>query len=212
VATYIQHSSLVANGLHGAFNDEWWFDASRGGGILNAGGIHYIDRFLDWLGPIDAVSAVLQVTGDRPHDGAEDTYTAMFRFASGCVGLLQHCAAARGNPSRLCRVIGDAGSVWLEGGATWMAEDTPAREVAVPDDLRLPDPPPPSSDPKHAFTSIELPPYTRLAERWRDLILGLPVSPNAPVTPTFAAGLASQQVLDAMRASSLGNGAWVPVS
>ena len=27
VATFVQHSALVADGVHGAFNDEWWFDA-----------------------------------------------------------------------------------------------------------------------------------------------------------------------------------------
>jgi predicted dehydrogenase len=209
VATYIQHSSLVAHGLHAAFNDEWWFDAARGGGILNAGGIHYIDRFLDWLGPIEAVSAVLQVTGERPASAAEDTYTVLFRFTSGCTGLLQHCAAARGNPSRLCRVIGDTGSVWLDGGATWLADAAPAHVVEVPEDLLLPAAPPPSADPKHAFTAIELPPYTRLAERWRDLIVGRAIPADAPRTPTFREGLSSQRVLDAMRASSADHGAWV---
>jgi predicted dehydrogenase len=211
VATMVQHSPLVAAGLHGAFNDEWWFDAARGGGILNAAGIHYVDRFRTWLGDVVAVSAQLQVAGPRPPDAAEDTYTVHLRFASGCTGLIQHCAAARGTPARLCRVIGDRGSVWLDGGQVWLADDEPPRPVAVPDDLLLPDPPPPSDDPKHAFTTIELPPYTRLAERWRDLIEGRDVDPLAPATPAFRDGLRDQRVIDAVRASSAAGGAWLDV-
>jgi predicted dehydrogenase len=212
LATFVQHSPLVAGGLHGAFNEEWWFDADRGGGILNAAGIHYVDRFRTWLGDVVAVSATLQVAGDRPADAAEDTYTVQLRFASGCLGLIQHCAAARGAPARLCRVIGDRGSVWLDGGDVWLADDEPARPLGVPADLVLPDPPPASDDPKHAFTAIELPPYTRLAERWRDLIEGRPIDPSAPATPTFRDGLQDQRVIDAVRASSAAVGAWIPVT
>ena len=211
VATMIQHSPLVATGLHGAFNDEWWFDGARGGGILNAAGIHYVDRYRTWLGDVAAVSARLQVAGARPVESAEDTYTVQLRFASGCTGLIQHCAAARGAPARLCRVIGDRGSVWLDGGQVWLADDVPARPLDVPADLVLPEPPAPSDDPKHAFTAIELPPYTRLAERWRDLIEGRDVDPQAPATPTFRDGLRDQRVIDAVRASSAAGGAWVDV-
>ena len=35
-ATCVQITSLVAGGVHKAFNEEWWFDRDRGGGILNA--------------------------------------------------------------------------------------------------------------------------------------------------------------------------------
>jgi predicted dehydrogenase len=211
LATFIQHSPLVATGLHGAFNEEWWFDGKRGGGILNAAGIHYVDRLRSWLGDIVGVSAHLQVAGARPTDGAEDTYTVHLRFASGCTGLIQHCAAARGAATRLCRVIGDQGSVWLDGGEVWLADDGPPRTVVVPADLVLPEPPAASDDPKHAFTAIELPPYTRLAERWRDLIEGDAIDPLAPATPTFRDGLEAQRVIDAVRSSSAAGGAWVDV-
>ena len=66
LATFVLHSGIVARGLHEAFNEEWWFSAERGGGMLGAGGIHFIDRFRTWFGDIDRVSAVLQVAGDRP--------------------------------------------------------------------------------------------------------------------------------------------------
>jgi predicted dehydrogenase len=61
------------------------------------------------------------------------------------------------------------------------------------------------------FTSIELPPYTRLAERFRDLILGAPIAPGQPPTPTFADALAVQRVIDAIRASGQAHGARIDV-
>jgi predicted dehydrogenase len=212
VASFLLHSGIVARGLHGAFNDEWWFNAERGGGMLGAGGIHFIDRFRTWLGDIARVSAFLQVAGDRPADQAEDTYTTMLQFDSGAVAMMQHSSAAYGPPTRVCRVIGAGGSVWLEDGRAWLADAESSRPVEVPDDLALPDPPPPSDDPKHAFTQLELPPYTRLAERWRDLMLGRQIDPGAPETPSFADGLYLQIVLDAMRASSSAGGRWVDIN
>jgi predicted dehydrogenase len=217
LATFVQHSPLVARGLHGAFNDEWWFDAARGGGILNAAGIHYIDRFRTWLGEIRSVSALLQVVGDRSAlptsiEQAEDTYTVLMRFESGCLGMLQHCAASRGAPMRQCRVVGSTGSVSLDAGQVWLADDNEVRALATPPDLALPAPPPAGDDPKHAFTGIELPPYVRLAQRFRDLIEGRPVDDAAPPTPTFRDGVAGQSVLDAIRASSRDHGAWVDIS
>ncbi len=189
VATFLQHSGILARGLHGAFNEEWWFDRQRGGGMLGAGGIHFVDRFRTWLGDIGRVSAVLQVAADRPTDQAEDTYTAMLQFECGCLGMMQHSSAVYGRPDRICRVIGSAGAVWLEDGRAWLADGASARPLDVPDDLRLPEPPPASDDPKHAFTRLELPPYTRLAERFRDLILrrsiaaGCPRDPDVPRRP-----------------------------
>jgi predicted dehydrogenase len=211
IATYVQHSRLLAGGLHGAFNDEWWFDAERGGGILGGGGIHYIDRFRTWLGEITAVSAFLHVVGDRPQDQAEDTYTLSLRFESGCLGTIQHCAATHAEPARVCRVVGSTGTVSFDGGVLRLYDADGAHDLDVPDDLRLPDPPPPSEDVKHSFTTIELPPYTRLAERFRDEVLGREIGPDAPPTPTFADAVRGQQVLDAIRTSARAQGRWLDI-
>ena len=211
LATFVLHSGIVARGLHRAFNEEWWFSAERGGGMLGAGGIHFIDRFRTWFGDIDRVSAVLQVAGDRPADQAEDTYSAMLQFASGTLAVMQHSSAVYGPPNRVCRVIGSKGSVWLEDGRAWLADDRFSGPIEVPDDLQMPDPPPATDDPKHAFTQLELPPYTRLAERFRDLILGRKIRAGSPETPTFRDGFYLQTVLDAMRASSARAGAWVDI-
>ncbi len=217
LATFLQISSLVAGGLHLAFNEEWWFDASRGGGILNAAAPHNIDRFRSWAGEIDAVSARLNVVGPRnANEGtAEDTYTATFRMRDGATALMQHCAAAWGEPTMAFKIVGSTGTITLGRDTATIGRGAGHSEpLVIPDDLRLPDVVIAEGDPKHAFTFMELPPFVRLAERFRDAIVrNDPAwSPTgAPLTPTFADALAAQRVIDAMRASSSENAEWVDI-
>ena len=57
---------------------------------------------------------------------------------------------------------------------------------------------------------LELVPYTRLAEAFRDRILGRPLAPD--VRPaTFADGVAAMSVLDAIRGSAAQGGAWTSI-
>ena len=211
-------SSLVAGGLHPAFNDEWWFDPGRGGGILNAAGPHNIDRFRMWVGDIDAVSARLDVTRTRSADdgGAEDAYTAMFRMRNGATAVMQHGAATWGEPTYVFKLVGERGSITLgRDHATLGRGSGDTAELELPADLALPDASVPAGDPKHAFTAIELPPFVRLAERFREAIERSDPSwspPGAPPTPTFADALAAQRVVDAMRHSSVEGGAWVEIA
>jgi predicted dehydrogenase len=212
LATFVQHSGLVAGGLPETFNADWWLDPARGGGILNAAGVHVIDRFRSWFGEVEVVSGQLGHTSPTSRGGAEDTYTASLRFANGCLATLQHCAGSRGPGLRVCRVVGEAGTVQLEGGGVRLADAQSDGMAEVPPDLVLPPPPEPSSDPREVFTWLELPAYTRLAERFRDLIEGQTFDPLAPATPTFAEALRNQRVSDAIRASDARGGAWVNVS
>ncbi len=211
LATFVQHSALVANGLPQAFNADWWLDGARGGGILNAAGIHVIDRFRSWFGEVEAVSGQLGHTSPTSRGGAEDTYTASLRFASGCFATMQHCAGSQGPGLRICRVVGDEGTVQLDAGAVHLANSRSSGIVDVPADLQLPPPPEASCDPREVFTWLELPAYTRLAERFGDLIDGRTFYPSAPATPTFAEALRNQRVGDAIRVSSARGGAWVDV-
>jgi len=73
--------------------------------------------------------------------------------------------------------------------------------------MKLPPPNPPPAellsttyDMLHSM-GIDLGPYTRLYETFRDRILGRPV-PDDPRAATFADGVAIQAVLDAIRRSS----------
>lgn len=215
--TFLQISSLVAGGIHPAFNEDWWFDASRGGGILNAAAPHNIDRFRMWVGEVDAVSARLDVARAEHGEGndAEDTYTAMFRMRDGATAMLQHCAAAWGEPTYAFKVVGDRGTITLgRDTATVGRGPGDLADLEIPADLALPEVDIPTGDPKHAFTFMELPPFVRLAERFRDAIERRDPAwspPGAPRSPTFADALATQRIIDAMRTSSREDAAWVPV-
>lgn len=205
-ATFISHSGLVANGLPTAFNDEWWADAAAGGGILNAAGVHVLDRLHTWLGPIAAVSGRVQQVGSL-EGGAEDTYSALMHTAGGTSISVQHCSAAQGEGVSVCKVIGSEGSVRLDKGVAHLSSGGESGPIEIPDDL-VPPPTPEfdADDPKHAFTAFELPLFIRLAERLRDEIVGAPYAADAPATPTFADGLATQLVIDAIRHSSADGG------
>ncbi len=215
LATFLQISSLVAGELPGAFNEEWWFDPSRGGGIVNAAAPHNIDRFRCWAGEIDAVSARLDVVGSRRSSAAvaEDTCTAMFRMRSGATAQFQHCAGAWGEPTYAFKLVGTEGTLTIGREAATIGRPGGGFEtLVVPDDLLLAEFDHPRDDPKHAFTGIELPPFVRLAERFRQAIeRGDPDwSPaGQPPTPTFADALATQRVIDAIRRSSAEGGAWI---
>lgn len=216
VATCIQFSPLVAGGVHKAFNEDWWFDRGRGGGIFNASGSHYIDRFRTWLGEVEAVSAHLNVVGDHPADDAEDTYTISLRLASGALGTIQQCSASWGTGQRVIRAVGSKGSVWLDGNDALLGTSDGVRTLELPAELAVPAPPLPSDDPKHAFTTMELPPFTKLAERFRAAIeAGDPHfegAPGTPPSPTFRDALMVQRAMDAARRSSERNGEWTDVA
>jgi predicted dehydrogenase len=190
----------------------WWSDRDQGGGWLGAQAAHMIDQVRVTLGEFEGVSAGLNLVADRSMS-AEDSFMVHFRLRSGVEGVMQSTAGAWGPPLLITRFAGTGGTVWVDFDKVWLATRGGAREVAVPDDLRLapPDPPPAdllvtAYDKLHAF-GIDLAPYTRVAETFRDLILGRPV-PADPAPATFADGVASMIVLDAIRRSAAER-AWV---
>ena len=80
------------------------------------------------------------------------------------------------------------------------------RELEVPEELRLPEPPP-AADPNSSrrMSHFEIGPFTRFCEALRDGVEGREI--RSPVKiPTFRDGLASMQVIDAMRKSSAAGG------
>jgi predicted dehydrogenase len=166
-----------------------------------------------WLGEVAAVSAAMGMTSDRDERGdrdgsdvhAEDTFTARLTTADGCAVAFQQTAGAWGPMVQVTRVAGTRGTLWLDGSDVWLADATGTRQLAVPGDLRLPDAPAPSDDPRHRFTHLELGPYTRLAEAFRERILGQPSS-SAISPATFDDGVACMEVLDAMRRSTAAGG------
>jgi predicted dehydrogenase len=184
---------------------KWWFDVDAGGGWLGAGGSHIIDQIRAWFGEFESLSANLLTVSDRK-DVADDTYSMRFRMQNGVEGGMQQCAGAWGPMASLWRCAGSKGTVYIDAGKVMVADKSGSRELPLPDDLMLP-PAPPAADPNGAnrLSHLELGPFTRLAEALRDRILGKPEA-SAVTPPTFADGLASMKVMDAVRASAARGG------
>jgi predicted dehydrogenase len=173
---------------------------------LGAHAAHVIDQIRSTLGELSGVSAALPVVSDREWT-AEDTYSVHFRLASGCVGTMQGSAADWGPILMVSRIAGSEATIWTEGDVVRVADASGTRTVTPPDDLVVaPAEPPPSDlletayDLLHA-TGIDMGPYTRWMETFRDLVLGVDVKPD-PAPATFADGVANMRVLDAIRRSA----------
>jgi predicted dehydrogenase len=213
LATFLLHAPMLADPK--AEVPEWWSDASQGGGWLGAYATHVVDQIRTTLGEFEGVSAALPVVAERDWT-ADDGYSVRFRLRSGVDGILQSTAADWGPFLAVARIVGSSGSAWSEGDAVKVADRTGTHEVPVPEDLRLPPPSPPPGDLLHTAYDmlhaggIDLGPYTRLCELFRDRILGRAVAKD-PLPPTFADGVASMAVIDAIRRSAA-RGRWVAVA
>lgn len=205
LATFLLHIPLLAD--PDAEVPVWWGDAAAGGGWLGAQGSHVVDQIRTTLGEFVSVSASLPSVGEHAWS-AEDAYLVHFRLRNGCAGLFQSVAGDRGPMLFATRVAGTRGTVWAEGDRVRVAAADGTRDVACPLELAVaaPDPPPPdllvsAYDLLHS-TGIDIGPYTRLAERFRTRIEGAPGMLD-PAPATFADGVASMEVLDAIRQSAL---------
>lgn len=184
----------------------WWFDKEAGGGWLGAGGSHIVDQVRAWLGDFASLSANLMVVSDR-ENVAEDSYSLRFLMKNGVEGSMQQSAGAWGPAATLLRCAGTKGTLWIDGGKVFVADRQGSRELSMPEDLRLP-PAPAAADPNSSrrLSHLELPLFIRLCEALRSAIDKREVRSPVPV-PTFRDGLASMQVLDAIRASAAQGGA-----
>jgi predicted dehydrogenase len=191
---------------------DWWSQASEGGGWLGAQGSHVVDQVRTTLGEFAGVSGALINLADHGWT-AEDTFTVRFRTVDGCDGVMQSSAADRGPFLITSRIAGTRGTVWAEGDTVKLADEDGTRTVEVPDDLvTAPAEPPPADTLVTAYdwlhsTGIDVGPYTRLFETFRDLIRGTPID-DRPAPATFADGVAAMRVMDAIRRSAA-DGTWV---
>jgi len=204
LATFLLHIPLLAD--PDAEVPAWWSDAAQGGGWLGAHGSHVIDQIRTTLGEFASVSASLPHVGGHAWS-AEDAYLVHFRTRGGCAGLFQSVAADRGPMLFATRVAGTEGTAWAEGDRVRVADADGTRDIACPADLVVPpaDPPPAdllvsAYDLLHS-TGIDVGPYTRLAEQFRVCIEGGPASLD-PAPATFADGVATMEVMDAIRESA----------
>jgi predicted dehydrogenase len=214
LATILLHVPVLADPA--AEVPDWWADAGQGGGWLGAHGSQVVDQVRVTLGEFEGVSASLPHVADRPMT-AEDSFVVHFRMQSGAVGIMQSTSADWGPLLMETRVTGSAGTAWIDGvGAkVHVADRSGTRELPVPDDLPTGErkPPPPgalrTAYERMLAHGLDLAPYTRLAETFRDLILGKPV-PESPRPATFVDGVADMAALDAIRRAAAER-CWVAV-
>jgi predicted dehydrogenase len=176
----------------------WWFDKSKGGGILGAVGSHLIDlcRFWTaseavWVGGV----AHAFIGRRRDDEGGERKVTAddfasfVLRFSGGAVASILLSAVAYHGPGHVAHVTGSAGTLVLTGEARLEIGKPggPLEDASVPDDLsgRL--------QPDNMWSRS----FIRLM---RDLVGTLDGGRAAGEPATFRDGLAVQRVLDAVRA------------
>jgi predicted dehydrogenase len=189
----------------------WWADAASGGGWLGAHGSQVVDQLRVTLGEFEGVSAALPHVAGRPQS-AEDAFVVRFRMRSGCTGVMSSTCGDRGPYLIETRVVGSSGTAWIEdvGDKVFVADADGTRQVPVGDDLPRfgaggPEPLPPGvlhTAYDHMIAhGLDLPPYTRLCETFRDLIEGKPI-PRSPQPATFDDGVAQMEVLDAIRTSA----------
>jgi predicted dehydrogenase len=186
----------------------WWFDETRGGGLLGAVGSHQVDLLRYWLGEIEAATGTAvpfvparplpDGTGRRPVTADEFTTFAL-RFRSGPIGtVFLSCVATHAVGPR-AEVWGDEGHLVLdEGERLWGAhrggelQELTERETVTP---------PPGME----YVPLWGLSFVRLVEHLVQAVLdGAPVAPAA----TFRDGLAVQRVLDAVRRAS--RAGWIP--
>jgi predicted dehydrogenase len=204
LAMFLLHIPLLAD--PDAEVPPWWSDAAQGGGWLGAHASHVIDQVHTTLGEFASVSASLPNVGDHPWN-AEDAYLVHFRLRAGCTGLLQGVAADRGPMLFATRVIGTRGTAWAEGDRVFVADAGGTREIESPAQLAVAAPSPPPADLLHSAydllhsSGIDVGPYTRLYEVFGARIEGADAAED-PAPATFADGVATMEVLDAIRQSA----------
>jgi predicted dehydrogenase len=187
----------------------WWYDESRGGGLLGAVGSHQVDLLRYWLGEVEAVSGgVAAFVKDRPRpDGpgrqavtADDFTTFSLRFRAGAVGTVFLSAVATHATGPRIEVWGDEGCLVLdEAERLWGARRGAAlEELTEPETVT-----PPAGMEYVPLWGLS---FVRLVDHVVSAALdGGPVEPAA----TFRDGVAVQRVLDAVRQASLAG--WVAV-
>lgn len=195
----------------------WWQREDMGGGWLGTHATHTIDHVRTALGEIVGVTASLQRLVARPDMTADDTYTVMMRLDNDATVLLHASCAARGPFLSTMKIFGTGGTAWSEGDHIMTDDGSGPTAHPLPDDLPVIEAPPlPAGLELSAYDQwnaldIYHTPYTHLYRVLRARIEG-GEPPSDPAAPTFADGVKSQAVLDAIRASSQAGGAFTPVS
>lgn len=186
----------------------WWYDASRGGGLLGAVGSHQIDLLRYWLGEIEGVMGTAETfvkerptpEGGRRPVTSDDFTSFALHFAAGAVGVVVLSVVAAHPLGPRIELWGEEGTLVLDDAERlWGARrgDSLA-EMSEPEWV--------TSAPGMNYAALWGLSFIRLVDH-----LAAAVLDTAPVAPaaTFHDGLAVQRVMDAVRATA--RTAWAPV-
>ena len=177
----------------------WWFDASRGGGILGAVGSHLIDLCRFWSGSEIRYVAGLAETfvtqrtdqgGQQRAVTADDFASCVLQTATGVVGTITLSTVASHGPGHLGQVTGSEGTLLLSGETKleFGKSGGPLEDVSAPDDLWE------KTKPNNMWGRS----FVRLMREMVHVIRG-GTSQGSPAT--FRDGWEVQRVLDAVRSA-----------
>jgi predicted dehydrogenase len=176
----------------------WWFDASRGGGILGAVGSHLIDLCRFWSGSeITYVAGLAETFVQQRKDDAglprpvtaDDFASCVLRTANGVVATITLSTVAHHGGGHLGQVTGSEGTLLLSGETKLelgKAGGGPLEDVSVADELSD------TMRPNNMWARS----FVRLLREMTRVISG--DSPQGEPA-TFRDGWQVQRVLDAVR-------------
>ena len=124
----------------------WWFDSTRGGGILGAVGSHLIDLCRFWSGSeITYIAGLAETFVKQRNDDsgairpvtADDFASAVLRTKSGAVATITLSTVAHHGPGHLGQVTGSDGTLLLSGETKLELGKPggPLEDISAPDDL-----------------------------------------------------------------------------
>ncbi len=175
----------------------WWFDVSRGGGILGAVGSHLIDLCRFWSGSeITYVAGLVETFGKQRKEEmgavhqvtADDYASCVLQTRSGAVATITLSTVALHGPGHLGQVTGSEGTLLLSGETKLELGKPggPLEDISAPDDLWE------KTKPNNMWARS----FVRLMREMVQVIRG--GAPQAEPA-TFRDGWQIQRVLDAIR-------------
>jgi predicted dehydrogenase len=186
----------------------WLMEAEKAGGMLGATGAHYLDALRWWFGEVKGVAGAVStmVRQRRLPDSsamgrvdADDNFAVLLRFANNALGSVHVSATAGHEGDEQITLSGADGTLLLRDGVLLGARrgDFSLTELPIPERLMG------GLVPGGHFL---VQPTTLLLRAW-----GQAIRDGLPVSPSFADGMKTQELLDgALRSSQQGR--WIDTS